>query len=146
LDPPGTSCSHSVEFFSKEGARLGNKDSLRRIIHEVTGIPIEALSGSSLSEFDVAKRFSWAADRQTTEEEDGAYCLFSIFGVYLPLIYSEGKENALERLRSAAILKHNGRSHDAEKKLGKILSWLSVPDPSTNYHKAHKQQQAETGL
>jgi hypothetical protein len=137
---------YSVEFFSKEGARLGDKESLKHSIHEVTGIPIKALLGSDLSEFDVAKRFSWAANRQTTEEEDGAYCLFGIFGVHLPLIYGEGKENALERLRSAAILKHKGRSHDQEERLGKICSWLSAPDPSTNYHKAHKQRQAETGL
>ncbi|RYO53180.1 hypothetical protein AA0113_g9296, partial [Alternaria arborescens] len=136
----------SVEFFSEEGERLGDKKSLQHLIHEVTGIPIEALSGSDLSEFDVAKRFSWAANRQTTEEEDGAYCLFGIFGVHLPLIYGEGKDNALERLRSAAILKHKGRSQDQEEKLGKIRSWLSAPDPSTNYHKAHKQRQAETGV
>jgi hypothetical protein len=137
---------YSVEFFSKEGERLGDKESLQHLIHEVTGIPIEALSGSDLSEFDVAKRFSWAANRHTTEEEDGAYCLFGIFGVHLPLIYGEGKDNALERLRSAAILKHKGRSHDQEERLGKIRSWLSAPDPFTNYHKAHKQRQAETGL
>jgi hypothetical protein len=137
---------HSVEFFSRHGARLGDKESFKHTIHEVTGIPIEALSGSDLSEFDVAERFSWAANRQTTEEEDGAYCLFGIFGVHLPLIYGEGKDNALERLRSAAILKHKGRSQDHEQKLGKIFSWLSAPDPSTNYHKAHKQRQAETGL
>jgi hypothetical protein len=31
---------HSVEFFSKNGARLGDKESLKRTIHEVTGIPI----------------------------------------------------------------------------------------------------------
>jgi hypothetical protein len=136
----------SVEFFSKDGARLGDKESLKHTIHEVTGIPIEALSGSDMSEFDVAERFSWAADRQTTEDEDGAYCLFGIFGVHLPLIYGEGKDNALGRLRSAAILKHKGRSQDQEEKLSKICSWLSAPDPSTNYHKAHKQRQAETGL
>ena len=136
----------SVEFFSKEGVQLGDRESLKHIIHEVTGIPIKALSGSDLSEFEVAERFSWAANRQTTEEEDGAYCLFGIFSVHLPLIYGEGKENALERLRSAAILKHKGRSHDQEERLGKICSWLSAPDPSTNYHKAHKQRQAETGL
>jgi hypothetical protein len=137
---------HSVEFFSKDGARLGSKASLEHLIHDVTGIPVEALSGSDLSEFDVAKRFSWATNRQTTEEEDGAYCLFGIFGVHLPLIYGEGKENAFERLRGAAILKHKGRSHDQEERLGNICSWLSAPDPSTNYHKAHKQRQAETGL
>jgi hypothetical protein len=136
----------SVEFFSKEGVRLGDKESLKHTIHEITGIPLKALLWTELSEFDVAERFSWAADRQTTEEEDGAYCLFGIFGVHLPLIYGEGKENALERLRSAAILKYEGRNDDQEEKLNKICSWLSAPDPTTNYHKAHKQRQAETGL
>jgi hypothetical protein len=136
----------SVEFFSKEGVRLGDKESLKQTIHEITGIPLKALLWSELSEFDVAERFSWAADRQTTEEEDGAYCLFGIFGVHLPLIYGEGKENALERLRSAAILRYKGGNDDQEERLSEICSWLSAPDPSTNYHKAHKQRQADTGL
>jgi hypothetical protein len=134
----------SVEFFSKEGVRLGDRESLKQLIHEVTGIPLKALLGSELSEFDVATRFSWAANRQTTEEEDGAYCLFGIFGVHLPLIYGEGKENARERLESAAVLKR-GHNHDQEERLSKICSWLSAPDPSTDYHKAHKQRQAKTG-
>ncbi|CAN9314004.1 unnamed protein product [Alternaria alternata] len=129
-----------------KGERLGDKESLQHLTHEVTGIPIEALSRSDLSGFDVAERFSWAANRQTTEEEDRAYYLFSIFSVHLPLIYSEGKDSALERLRSAAILKHKGHSQDQEEKLSKIRSWLSAPDPSTNYYKAHKQRQAETGF
>ena len=33
----------SVEFFSREGKRLGDKRTLERQIHEVTGIPISAL-------------------------------------------------------------------------------------------------------
>ena len=73
----------SVEFFSKNGARLGDKESLKHTIHEVTEIPIKALLGSDLSEFDVAGRFSWAENRQTTREEDGAYCLLGIFGIYM---------------------------------------------------------------
>jgi hypothetical protein len=143
----------SVEFFSKDGARLGDKESLQHLIHNVTGIPIEALSGSDMSEFDVAKRFSWAANRQTTEEEDGAYCLFGIFGVHLPLIYGEGRERALRRLKkeieSSEDTSMDGttnRTRSQEERLGKICSWLSAPDPSTNYHKAHKQRQAETGV
>lgn len=32
-------------------------------------------------------------------EEDQAYCLLGIFGVFLPLIYGEGQSNALRRLR-----------------------------------------------
>jgi len=42
---------------------------------------------------------SWSEDRQTKREEDMAYCLLGIFGVYLPLIYGEGKANAFVRLR-----------------------------------------------
>ncbi|KAF2124635.1 hypothetical protein P153DRAFT_325872, partial [Dothidotthia symphoricarpi CBS 119687] len=137
----------SVEFYSREGALLGNRESLKHTIHEVTGISIEALSRSNLSNFSVAERFSWAENRETTREEDRAYCLFGIFGVYLPLIYGENKENALDRLRSAAVAKNNkGRSQEQEARLGKIRRWLAAPDPSTNYHKAHKQRQAETGL
>jgi hypothetical protein len=88
----------SVEFYSKEGALLGNKNTLRDTIREITGIPIEALLSSNLSKFDIAERFSWAQNRHTTREEDGAYCLFGLFGVHLPLIYGEGRMNALARL------------------------------------------------
>jgi hypothetical protein len=136
----------SVAFYSKEEELLGDKQSLKDTISEITGIPSEALLGTQVSEFSVAERFSWAEDRQTTRDEDGAYCLFGIFGIYLPLIYGEGRENARDRLRSAVILKHKGHSHDQEERLGKIRSLLSAPDPSTNYHKAHKQRQAETGV
>ncbi|EAT85426.2 hypothetical protein SNOG_06775 [Parastagonospora nodorum SN15] len=106
----------SVVFYSKEGDLLGDKQSLKDTIHEITGIPIEALQGSPLTDFSVAERFSWTEYRETTREEDAAYCLLGIFGIYI------------------------------EERFSKICSWLSAPDPSTNYHKAHKQRQAETGL
>ena len=38
-------------------------------------------------------------DRQTTEEEDGAYCLLGILNIFMPLIYAEGKSSALRRLQ-----------------------------------------------
>ena len=145
----------SVEFFSREGARLGDKESLMRAIHEITGISINALQGSRLSEFSVAERFSWTAKRQTTREEDGAYCLLGIFSVYMSLIYGEGKENAIKRLRKEVresfedIVQapvNDTESRSQEEWLGKMCSWLTAPDPSTNYHKAHKQRQADTGL
>jgi hypothetical protein len=41
----------------------------------------------------------WAGRRQTTREEDKAYSLLGIFDVYMPLIYSEGRERVLKRLR-----------------------------------------------
>ena len=89
----------SVEFFSKEGKRLGDKRTLERQIHEITGIAVSALQGASLHQFGVDKRLSWAENRQTMRKEDLAYSLLGIFDVYMPLIYGEGRENALKRLR-----------------------------------------------
>lgn len=88
----------SVQFFSQEGKRLGDKTSLKRQIHEETGIAIQALQGSPLSCFTVAERLSWARQRETKREEDAAYSLLGIFGVHLPPMYGEGKENAFSRL------------------------------------------------
>ena len=88
-----------VDFFSKEGERLGNKRSLEGQICEVTGIPAKALRGSALSDFSVPERMSWAKTRDTTHKEDKAYSLLGIFNVHMPLIYGEGGENAFKRLR-----------------------------------------------
>jgi hypothetical protein len=41
---------------------------------------------------------SWAKGRETKREEDAAYALLGIFDVYMPLIYGEGRANALARL------------------------------------------------
>lgn len=89
----------SVDFFSKEGELLGNKASLERHICEITGIPVNALRGSPLSAFSVAERMSWAASRETYRPEDNAYSLLGIFDVNMPLLYGEGKDSAMKRLR-----------------------------------------------
>jgi hypothetical protein len=89
----------SVEFFTRQGRRLGDKQSLGREIHEITGIPLPALQGTPLSQFRVEERLKWSANRQTTRGEDLAYCLLGIFGVFMSAIYGEGKEHALRRLR-----------------------------------------------
>jgi hypothetical protein len=88
----------SVEFFSKEGEQLGNKRSLERHIHEITGIPIKVLQGGSLSDFGVTERMLWAEKRETTRKEDKAYSLLGIFDVCMPLIYGEGRDSAFKRL------------------------------------------------
>ena len=89
----------SVEFFSQEGKRLGDKKSLERQIHEITGIAVSAIHGAPLSQFSVKERLLWAENRQTTREEDKAYSLLGIFDVYMPLIYGEGRDNAFSRLK-----------------------------------------------
>jgi hypothetical protein len=89
----------SVEFFSKEGERLGNKNLLVQEIHEATGISLQALKGCHLSQFSVDERMSWTKNRETKREEDAAYCLLGIFNVHMPLIYGEGREKAFIRLQ-----------------------------------------------
>ncbi|KAH8595497.1 hypothetical protein B0O99DRAFT_544164 [Bisporella sp. PMI_857] len=88
-----------VEFFSKEHTALGDKKSLEKPIHEITQIPIQALRGNCFSDFSIAERKGWAAQRQTTEEEDLVYCLLGLCEVSMPLIYGEGKAAALKRLQ-----------------------------------------------
>jgi hypothetical protein len=100
----------SVDFFSKEGELLGNKVSLERHICEITGIPANALRGSPLSDFSVTERMLWAASRETYRQEDKAYSLLGIFDVNMPLIYSEGKDKALQRLREEIDKASKGRS------------------------------------
>jgi hypothetical protein len=53
---------------------------------------------------------SWAGRRQTTREEDKAYSLLGIFDVHMPLIYGEGRENALKRLREEIDKASKGKS------------------------------------
>jgi hypothetical protein len=88
-----------LEFFSKEGKLLGNKQSLERQIHEITGIAVQAIQGSALSGFSVNERLSWAEFRETKREEDNAYSLLGMFNVHMPPLYGEGIESAFRRLQ-----------------------------------------------
>ncbi|KAF2684512.1 hypothetical protein K458DRAFT_388982 [Lentithecium fluviatile CBS 122367] len=51
-----------------------------------------------LSQFSVNERLSWIEHRQTKLEEDKAYSLQGIFGVYISPIYGEGMAKAFKRL------------------------------------------------
>jgi len=88
----------SVEFFSSTRIRLGDKRSLEKELHEITGVPESILQGGPLSDYKVEKRLSWMDCRRTKREEDQAYALLGLFKVHMPLIYGEGKKNALRRL------------------------------------------------
>jgi len=89
----------SVEFFCSHGRRLGDKKELEQQLVEITGIPALALRGTSLSEFPVNERMSWAETRMTHRAEDKAYSLLGIFDICMPLLYGEGWEKAFIRIR-----------------------------------------------
>jgi hypothetical protein len=88
-----------VEFFSKDGHRLGDKQSLDQLNYEITGIPILALRASVFSQFSAEVIFDWAEKRKTTREEDWAYSLLGIFEVSMPVVYGEGRAKAVRRLK-----------------------------------------------
>ncbi|KAG1785874.1 uncharacterized protein HD556DRAFT_1450312 [Suillus plorans] len=63
-----------------------------------TGIDAQALISFRPGMRDAREKLRWASKRVTTLQEDIAYSLFGIFGVHLPVIYGEKKQNALGRL------------------------------------------------
>jgi len=90
----------SVEFFSREGQRIGDKQFLEQMVYEITNIPIKALQGCSLDRFTILERMEWAKNRETTEEEDVVYCLLGILDISMPASYGEGCEKARIRLEA----------------------------------------------
>lgn len=111
----------SVEFFSREGIRLGDKRSLGQWIHEITGIPHAALRGEDLDNFSVEERLSWTKYRQTRRKEDMAYCLLGIFKIFMPLMYGEGDHAFARLLREEA-----RKKHDDNARMDACLSTLPV--------------------
>lgn len=79
-----------VIFYDSEWQKLGTKESLCSKLARITGISGEyLLDRERIHTASVAARMSWAAKRQTSREEDIAYCLLGIFGVSMSLIYGE---------------------------------------------------------
>jgi hypothetical protein len=107
----------SVEFFSREWKRLGDRISLKSQIHEITSIPHAVLEGASLSQFSVDERFRWRQDRRTKLEEDQVYSLSGLFSVDMAPVYGEGAKEAFRRL------------HDKIRKLEECLHDLRPTDP-----------------
>ena len=95
----------SVDFFSVQGIRLGDKMSLKDYIYEITRISPRALRGDELITFSVEERLSWAENRQTKRKEDKAYSLLGIFAIFMPLMYGEG-DHAFTRLQREINRKH----------------------------------------
>lgn len=109
-----------LRFRAANWSSIGDKVELAGILSKMTGIDSAVLNGSSsLEAHSVATKMSWATERQTTRQEDIAYCLLGLFGVSMPLLYGEGSTNAFQRLQKAII----GLSNDET-----IFAWSGVPD------------------
>jgi hypothetical protein len=97
----------TVEFFSSNWSYIGSKKQLAPLVSEITGIPVTILDHSKSPLNETAyQRMHWASKRQTTREEDMAYCLLGLFDVNLPLLYGEGKK-AFYRLQEEILKQFN---------------------------------------
>ncbi|KAG0701294.1 hypothetical protein DFH29DRAFT_852779 [Suillus ampliporus] len=67
-------------------------------LKDATCIDAQALVAFRPGMRGARQKLQWASTRVTTLQEDIAYSLFGIFGIHLPVIYGEMKQNALGRL------------------------------------------------
>ena len=100
-----------VELYSAKGAFLGTKKSLCSQIASITNIPETAMLPGTLSEFSLQDRKSWIQSRETLEEEDLAYCLMGILGVWIEVSYGLPSGVAMRRLERA-IAEHKSYNED----------------------------------
>lgn len=86
-------------FFNKHWVPIENRQQLADVICGATSIHKGALlNRNNIPKYSVAQRMSWAASRQTSKQEDIAYCLLGIFDINMPLLYGEGSK-AFTRLQ-----------------------------------------------
>lgn len=98
-------------FFAKDWTIIGKKSDLRGVLSIITGIDQDILEDPQrLSYASIAKRMSWAADRETTRSEDLAYCLMGIFSVNMPMLYGEGGVKAYLRLQEEIMKQSDDQS------------------------------------
>jgi hypothetical protein len=108
-------------FFSANWNLLGTREEWRNSITAITRIHSDAPVGEPeriSSNYSVAQRMPWAANRVTTREEDMAYCLMGIFNVNMPLLFGEGGSKAFVRLQEEIIKDSDDQS---------IFSWSPKP-------------------
>ncbi|KAG6336737.1 hypothetical protein ID866_2342 [Astraeus odoratus] len=99
-----------VQFYTRDWRLIGSKVTLAHALTLVTRIPTPVLChGLSSSRPCIAQIMSWAADRETTRVEDRAYSLMGLFGVFMPILYGEGKI-AFRRLQLEIMRSSNDQS------------------------------------
>jgi len=120
-------------FLDQEWNLIGDKYDLGEKVEAITGISRWILDGSSpLSSVPLGQRMSWAAKRNTTREEDKAYCLLGIFDVNMPMMYGE-ESRAFIRLQEEILRRTSDLS---------IFAWQS-DNTSIQYRGILAQSPAE---
>lgn len=128
----------NVQFFNQNWTVIGDKRSLALHLERITRVPARVLkNGISSHRPSIAQIMSWAADRVTTREEDRAYSLLGLFGVYMPMLYGEGR-HAFRRLQLEIIRMSNDHSIFAWDTGGRIgLSGSVLADDPSFFRNCH---------
>ncbi|KAH8641557.1 hypothetical protein IG631_04498 [Alternaria alternata] len=125
----------NVVFYDKSWEMVGSRRKLAHQISKITRVDSEVLGNgiiqspwmNTLDDFCVAKKMSWASYRETTRQEDQAYCLMGLFNINMPLLYGEGNK-AYVRLQEEIIKKNNDDDS--------ILAWgLDTREPISSVDK-----------
>ena len=112
-----------VMFFDSTWGKIGTKKDLASEISKITTIEPKYLWPWGFNEIcsaSIAQKMSWASSRETTREEDIAYCLLGLFDINMPLLYGEGMK-AFRRLQEEIMRRSDDHS---------ILAWYYT-HPST---------------
>jgi heterokaryon incompatibility protein (HET) len=97
-------------FYSHNWNHLCTRDEVVQEITKITNIDGETFGNPPfIQSCSIAKRMSWAPNRETRREEDTTYCLLGIFNVNMPLIYGEGRK-AFIRLQEEIMKQSNDQS------------------------------------
>jgi len=105
----------NIMFYDKQWKPIGTKQQFAEELSQATNVDVQVLHDSScLNAIMVARRMSWAANRETARLEDMAYCLMGIFDVNMPMLYGEGSK-AFSRLQQQIF----GATHDLS-----IFAWF----------------------
>ena len=73
-----------------------------------------------ISKISVERKLSWLSKRETTKPEDMAHCMMGICSVSMPVLYGEGKSNALRRLREAVDQTLVLNNYEQDRRLSKM--------------------------
>ncbi|KAF4819519.1 Vegetative incompatibility protein HET-E-1 [Colletotrichum siamense] len=114
-------------FYDRAWKVLGSRYDLQKLVASITRIDEDVLEDHNVMySLPVARRMSWASQRETTRIEDIAYCLLGIFDIHMPMLYGEG-ERAFSRLQEEIIRRLNDTS------IFLFSPYASADDP-TNTH------------
>ncbi|KAG1779943.1 heterokaryon incompatibility protein-domain-containing protein [Suillus placidus] len=107
-------CADWALYLNDRSPNHKKSDTIMWELEDSTGINARTLVAFRPGMRNLREKLKWASTRVTTLQEDIVYSLFGIFGVHLPVIYGETKQNALGRLLQEIV----GRSGDIT-----VLDW-----------------------